>query len=153
MPSLISQLTPYSCALACLESFLADLGHNTTQAEMLANHRDICWNPTNVGTFGAIDSFRLKILASRYLCQPEDFSSSDAALIGQQLAVPRETLFACCHRFRGNDNSNHCIRLLRLEADFLYYSAPGFPYGVQDKVPLTDFFTHWQPTLLKLKAP
>jgi hypothetical protein len=35
MPALICSITPFSCALACIESILADNGVKTTQQEML----------------------------------------------------------------------------------------------------------------------
>jgi hypothetical protein len=151
MSNTISQLTPYTCALACLESFLLDLGHRVTQAEMLAHHRDICLNQSDIGTYGAIDEGRLKVLARRYLCVADDFATQDEKQIVDQLTRPREALVACCHRFSAQDNSNHCVRLIRVDQSMLHFSSPGFPYGKVESVSLADFFAQWQPAVLKLR--
>lgn len=39
---LVAQISPYTCPLACLESFLFDLGHSITQDEIIRLHPDLC---------------------------------------------------------------------------------------------------------------
>jgi hypothetical protein len=139
--------------LACLESFLVELGHSVTQAEMLAHHRDICFNPPpRDHTYGAIDEHRLKQLAGRYLCAADDFPNTDEAQIANQLSIPREALIACCYRFQAQDNLNHCIRLTDVKQGTLDFLCPLFPNGTEESVVLADFFAQWQPTVLKLRS-
>ena len=153
MQRIISQLTPHTCVLACLESFLVELGHSVTQAEILAHHRDICFNPApDIHTYGAIDEHRLKLLAGRYLCSADDFPNTDEVQIANQLSIPREALIACCYRFQAQNNRNHCIRLTDVKQGTLHFLCPLFPNGTEESVVLTDFFAQWQPTVLKLRS-
>ena len=39
---LVGQISPYTCPLACLESFLFDIGQRITQEEIIRLHPDIC---------------------------------------------------------------------------------------------------------------
>lgn len=150
--AIISQITPYTCVLACLESFLTDLGYHVTQTEILTHHRDICQNPSDFKTYGAIDEVRLKYLAARYLCLADDFASQAELELSQQMAKSREALVACCHRFNKIDNLNHCIRLIGADQGVLHFLSPGFPHGTVESVQLVEFFGEWQPTVIRLSA-
>ena len=148
---ILSQLTPYTCVLSCFESYLRDIGHHVTQGEMLAHHRDLCDNPAQFETYGAVEIARISLLAERYLIVAEDFLPRDEPTLNQQLANPREALLGLCKRFNDQDNSNHCIRLLALQAGHLTFASPAFPYGSLRTVALVDFVTKWDVTVKKLR--
>ena len=41
---MLSQLTPYTCALDCFSSYLRELGLNVYSTDILTNNRDLCFN-------------------------------------------------------------------------------------------------------------
>ena len=155
MPSplpIVSQFTPYTCAQACLESFLQQLGIRATQADMLTHHRRLCFNPPpDYHTFGAIDPQRFAVLAQQYLLGVADFPSRDTADITAQLDNPREMLTAICGQFRGQQVT-HAIRLSHLDGNTLHFMCPGFPIGSLDSAPFADFRDIWQPTIIRVFA-
>jgi hypothetical protein len=153
MGVIISQLTPYSCVLSCFESYLHDLGIYVTQADMLANHRDLCHSdPAAYHTYGAVDPLKIPDLAARYLLVAEDFNSQAEGDIDAQAKTPGTALLALCHAFGGQPNSNHCIRIRGAQNGEVVFSSPAFRYGYLGKAPLVNFFNTWQVTLKKLRV-
>jgi hypothetical protein len=149
---IISQLTPYTCALACLESFLQQLGVRATQADMLTHHRALCSNPgACFSTFGAIDVPRFIDLATRYTLGAIEFPSRDVGEIRTQLNKPREMLTAICGKFQGQQIC-HAIRLSHFDGDVLHFMCPQFPVGTSGSVPFVELRDSWQAVIIRVFA-
>ena len=125
---MISQYSPYSCALDCLSSYLRELNFDVHTSDILKNHRDICWNdPPHANTYGAIDIERIKRLCHRYLLVCEQITITNVSDISRIIGA-NECLLIYSTKFEGKDIC-HTVRVVGINSDECKIFSPKFPYG------------------------
>jgi hypothetical protein len=126
----IDQLTPYTCSLACLESFFIDAGKPMTQAEMLQQCYQILeiHDPQHRHEYGAADDG--KIIG---LCTSRGFS---AGLYMDFRQPEVEKAFGDALQKKNgvlilsfwDNQTHHCVRLSDVKMPGVYeVMCPGFP--------------------------
>jgi len=147
MQNLISQFSPYSCALDCFAHYSRERGNQINTEDILKTHRDICWNNGAFHTYGAIDGGRLKALAQRFLFSASDFSPKDEAEIKKELD-DGVGVFILASNYRGN---NHCMRAVGVVGNEVEILIPAFPYGLRSNATLSDIVNSWGGAFIKIK--
>jgi len=142
MPAtIIDQLTPYTCSLACLESYFIDIKKPLSQCEILKNHYDILEviDPAHKHEYGAID--RSKII---HLCTKlgftailyQDFRQKEVEQIFDDALKANNGIFIIAN---WNNKSSHCVRLSRIKATGLYEAmCPIHPKSAMIDVKFSD---------------
>ena len=126
---MLSQFTPYTCVLDCFSSYLRERGLSVFSQDILTNHRDICFNPPpDLGTFGAIDANRFKILVSRYFLIADELSVDDETNVSSAISEGHG-LFVFCSRYDARDNLNHTVRIVGVCGNEYEIDVPAFPHG------------------------
>lgn len=146
---LVPQLTPFTCVLACLESFLRDSGLSVNQAEMLLHHRDLCWKE-DVRTYGSILPDQLEALVRRYLFKFEILEKPSAKQLADILAQFDHTVFILTRRFEAKDGQKHCVRIKSIDDENIVFMDPKFPYGAWGQSSMKDLLSSWEPTFVKI---
>jgi len=131
MPAtLVDQLTPYTCSLACLESYFADVQKPLSQADMLKQHYQVLQihDPKHRHEYGAADDGKiiglctaLGFSAGLYM----DFRQQEVERAFQDALGKKSAVLILC--FWGNQD-HHCVRLSEVKMPGVYeVMCPGFP--------------------------
>jgi hypothetical protein len=128
--TLTSQLTPYTCPLACLESYFSDINRPLSQCEMLKNHRQFVESPdpSRRHEYGALDDARIVGLCTHlgfkaglyqdFRQQEVESAFSDA--LGSNAGVLISAFW--------QKQTNHCVRLSKIKNPGVYeVMCPMFP--------------------------
>jgi hypothetical protein len=109
-----AQITPYTCALACLESFYRDCGESMTQQELLNNYPAQCFvgrllNGQDIS--GALKLPEFVELCKHLKLQPvcflyTDFKSTSSYI--QKLKPNQAAIFFIAH-FGGGNGPTHAV--------------------------------------------
>jgi hypothetical protein len=156
--TLTGQITPFTCPLACLESFAQDLELPYTQDSLLRDHAKMC----NVGTkhddqaaSGALNLIQFVDLCQDLGLQPKLFHDllPEATIPLLLRLTPRETVIFFIVRFDGRDGATHYVRYSHMSAPGVFevmnpqFSAPLFhPISWEQLVA-------WETYCVRLTAP
>lgn len=145
---LVSQLTPFTCVLACFESFLYDQGVFVSQAEILKSHVDLCINPHDEVKFGAMDVSRLRELAKRHAYISDILSNPTKEQIDEILRKSHG-IICICQRFKDQD-INHTIRLIQVQGEYVIFMNSQMFGACWDKVKFDELLSKWSVTFIHL---
>lgn len=114
----VPQLTPYTCSLACLESYFLDLKKPFPQHEILKQHYPILeiQDPQHKHEYGAADDSKLIKLCMALgftAVLYKDFRQKEVEkAFGDALTKDHGVLILALW----NNQNNHCVRLSRIKA-------------------------------------
>ncbi len=128
--TLVNQLTPYTCSLACLESYFVDAQKPLSQADMLKQYYQILeiHDPEHRHEYGAADDGKIIGLctargfsAGLYM----DFRQQEVEKAFQDALQKKSGVFILCF---WNNQTHHCVRLSDVKMPGVYeVMCPGFP--------------------------
>jgi len=148
MSTLVSQFSPYSCALDCWTHYMRECGNHVVTEEVLRHHRDICSNqPPQEHAYGAIDFQRFKILAARYLKHAADFAPQDAIEVDDRIKRG-DGVFVFASNYRGNNHAMRAVAVVGREIEFL---IPAFPYGLRERVTFDHVLKSWNGSFIEVR--
>jgi hypothetical protein len=137
----IPQLTPYTCCLACLESYFADIGRPYSQAEMLKSCRRVLESPDpgRIHEYGALDDARIIGLCTHLGFSAglyQDFRQSEVEqAFADALGKSDGVLISAFWK----KQTNHCVRLSAILSPGLYeVMCPAFQAATMEKVTFPD---------------
>jgi hypothetical protein len=146
---MISQLTPFTCGLACWAQFMREQGIETSEEQILRNHRDICyWNPPHTHTYGSLDPNRLVALAGRYLWRARRLESLDLVDLTRYSLEEGSALFLFAASHREQEGLAHISRIKSISDEIVTLHDPAFPYGTVFKASFQDITTKWKPNIV-----
>lgn len=109
------QITPYTCSLACLESFYRDHGNRTTQQSLLQDHPDKCFVGRIVD--GRDISGALSREEFRFLCVDLGLAPFVGHDFRPEITIPfiqgvqqREAIIFFITHFGGSNGPTHYVR-------------------------------------------
>lgn len=119
--TLIDQLTPFTCPLACLESYFADIQKPRSQAEMLKQHFHILRNPADPRRdYGAASDAQiigictdLGFQAGLYM----DFRQNEVETAFDDALKKKKGVLIMAN---WANQSQHCVRLSAIKSPGLY---------------------------------
>jgi hypothetical protein len=145
---LVAQVTPTTCILACLESFLYDQGIFVTQYDILRCHPDLFTSSPD--TFGILDVNRFIQLVGRLSWKCTELPRPSVIDIKTILGKPTEGIIVFCDEFNTQKGKRHAIRLKELDdTGNLYFMNPGYLRVWTGSVLFTQFAS-WQPHYLRI---
>jgi len=120
--TLVPSLTPFTCALACLESFFLDIESTLNQCEILKKFPQFCTNPdiNKRHEFGAMSEDQM-VGFCRHLNFKvgyfRDFNQLNVEASFRNWLLPNKCVLICL-LWKGQ--TNHCVRLSRIISDGKY---------------------------------
>ena len=144
--TLVQQITPFTCGLACIESLTRDFNVGITQCEMLVKYKGLLLGEVSrLEDFGAITSLKVaEILEDRGLNGVLYTSENLAGLIEALLNCPQGIIW---HEIKmeDNKNKNHFFRLsdYNKNSNQVFVMNPQFdlPAAKTGWVDLSDFLS------------
>lgn len=136
----VSALTPYTCVLACLESYLGGVGPQLTQCDILKSYPQFCLNPDpqKQHEFGAMSDSQLIAFCNQLgiACSGfKDFRQKELEVVLTSLGK-NEAVFFFAHWRR---SGHHCVRFSRIIKSGEYeVMNPYFLSGKLEPVLLSD---------------
>jgi hypothetical protein len=136
----VSALTPYTCVLACLESYLSEVGPALTQCDILKSYPQFCLStdPKKQHEFGAMSDSQLIAFCAQLgiTCVDfKDFRQKEVEMVLSSLGK-NETVFFLAH---WQNSVHHCARFSRIirSGDFEVMN-PYFLKGKLESVSFSD---------------
>ena len=134
----LSAISPYTCALACLESYFSDIGVGTTQCDILRDHPTFCSNPAKPSEFGAVTVQQLAALCQHlgFTFTPyKDHRKNLVDSLLQSLTSDSTALIYANWNLRGH----HCVRFHQILPTGNYeVMNPQFQSPKIESVPFKD---------------
>lgn len=119
--TIINQLTPYTCVLACLESYFEDIQKPKTQCEILKDCFAVIKNPTDERKdYGAISDVQVVALAAFLGFQAGlfmDFRQNHVEPVFIDALKNNKGVLISAN---WNGQSQHCVRLSGVKANGIY---------------------------------
>lgn len=148
----VAQLTFYTCGLACLESYLRDIGILVDQGDFLKHHRDLCDHPIpQEGFYGALGIAQFQELCRRYKLKTDISKQLTKEQIKDSLAK-LGGIVAITEHFGGGNGPSHATRVVECDdSETLTLMVPSFFLAAFQKVTLTAFVS-WNTTFIVISA-
>jgi len=124
---------------------MRECGNHVLTEEILRHHKDICSNPTQYHTYGAIDAPRFKTLASRYLKTAADFTPNDATKVEDKIKRGHG-VFVFASAYQG---CNHAMRAVAVAGQDIEFLVPAFHYGHREKATLDQVLNVWKGSFIE----
>ena len=125
---LVSQITPYTCSLACLESVFRQHGYPTTQQSLLNDYPDLCFvgrvlNGQDIS--GALYPAEFETLCAHLNFQPYRFRFVPENINRLENPGDNQAIVFYSSRFDGNPAKRHYFRFLKMEpTDRFWFMNP-----------------------------
>jgi hypothetical protein len=143
---LVPQLTPFTCAPACLESYFVDINYRLDQCQILKKYPQYCTNPdpAKVHEFGSMSVGQII-----EFCRHLNFKVGDCCDFRQEVAEPdfkkwlepEKSVLICSY---WNGKSSHCVRLSEVKSPGVYkVMNPSFGSAEWSEVTF-DELVEWQ---------
>jgi hypothetical protein len=131
MPAtIVDQLTPYTCSLACLESYFTDIQKPLSQADMLKQHYGILQipDPQHRHEYGSADDGKIIGICTALGFSPGlymDFRQAEVEKAFSDALTKKHGVMIMAF---WNNQTNHCVRLAAIKLPGLYeVMCPVFP--------------------------
>jgi hypothetical protein len=136
----VSQLTPYTCVAACLESYFADIAIDIDQCKILRDFPQYCVNPQKIEHFGIMSELQLICFAKLHQIDTTPFMFLDQPAFTALMKglTPNDAVFV---QTFWRAQTHHCVRFSRIvdEANGLFeFMCPGFGGASMDTVGFND---------------
>jgi hypothetical protein len=120
--TLVPQLTPYTCCLACLESFFADISRPLPQAEMLKSCRRFLESPDpgKIHEYGALDDPRIIGLCTHLGFKAGLYQDFRQAEVEKAFADALAKNYGVLILAFWQKQTHHCVRLSQIKTPGLY---------------------------------
>ena len=121
--TLIQQITPFTCGLACIESLLFDLGQPITQADMLKKYKSLLKaNITQIEHFGATTPDVMARILRDQNCLVELVQINSPTTLTERLVANSNCLMVATV----SPGNTHCFRFICQDDQFFQLMDPGF---------------------------
>ena len=119
---LVKALTPYTCALACLESFFSDVGYQLDQCEMLKNYPQFLANPdpNRFHEYGATNDAQIVGLCLHVGFKAGLFQDFRQVEVEQSFADALKNNAGVLILSFWQKQTHHCVRLSKIKAAGIY---------------------------------
>ena len=149
---IVSQITPYTCTLACFESYFHDLKRPLKQEEILRKHPQYCLNPHKIDIFGTMTEVQIICFARLFGIETTPYihieKPSFIKLVKELSA--NDAIFITSY---WKEQTYHCVRFSRIidESKGLFeVMSPAFRGGSMEQVDFNEL-VKWNFTVFLFK--
>ena len=138
---LVKALTPYTCALACLESFFSDVGHQLDQCGMLKNHPQFLTNsdPNKVHEYGATNDSQIVALCRHIGFKADWFKDFRQVEVESAFTDALQKKAGVLILSFWKNQWNHCVRLSQIKVPGAYeVMCPALQQATLEDVTFAD---------------